>query len=134
MTYPVITALAAGIIINLQMFLMIITGKSRYTHKQGIGHGNHPELLTRIRVHGNLAENAAIVLVVLALLEMAGISQMIIGLAATLFVIARILHPIGLFRTTGISTPRMIGVTLTAFIGISGGLALIYIAFERLTS
>ena len=78
MTYPVITAIAAGIIINLQMILMMICGKSRYKHAQGLGDNGQPELLARIRSHGNLAENSAIVLLVLGLLEMAGISQTII--------------------------------------------------------
>ena len=132
MVYPVITAIAAGIIINLQMVLMMITGKSRYKHHQGLGDGDHPELLARIRSHGNLAENAAIILFILALLEMSGVSQTIIGGAAALFVIGRLLHPVGLFKTHGSSIPRAIGVTTTAIIGMFGGLALIYIAVGRL--
>ena len=133
MHYPVITAIAAGIIINLQMILMAITGASRYKHLQGLGIGDdQPELLARVRSHGNLAENAAIVLIVLALLEMAGTSQTLIAIAAIAFVIGRILHPIGLFKTSGTSLPRAVGVATTALIGVIGGLALIYIGIERL--
>ena len=132
MHYPVITALAAGIIINLQMVLMMICGKSRYKHKQGLGDKGQPELLARIRSHGNLAENSGIVLVVLALLEMAGTSQSVIAAAAVLFVIGRFLHPVGLFRTSGTSLPRALGVASTAIVGMFGGLYLVYIAIERL--
>ncbi|MCF6199889.1 MAG: MAPEG family protein [Hyphomicrobiaceae bacterium] len=129
MHYPVITAIAAGIIINLQMILMAITGKSRYKHLQGLGIGDdQPELLARVRSHGNLAENAAIVLFVLALLEMAGTNQTLIIIAATAFVIGRLLHPIGLFKTSGSSIPRALGVAATALVGTIGGLALIYTA------
>lgn len=132
MTYPVITAIAAGIIINLQMILMKICGKSRYKHKQGLGDNGQPELLARIRSHGNLAENSAIVLLVLGLLEMAGVNQMIIIAAASIFVIGRFLHPLGLFKTSGASAPRAIGVATTGIVGMAGGLFLIYIALERL--
>lgn len=132
MTYPVITAIAAGIIINLQMILMMICGKSRYKHKQGLGESGQPELLARIRSHGNLAENSAIVLLVLALLEMAGTNQIIIIIAASAFVIGRILHPIGLFKTSGTSFQRAVGVSATAIVGMAGGLYLIYIALEKL--
>ena len=132
MVYPVITAIAAGIIINLQMVLMMICGKSRYKHHQGLGDKGQPELLARIRSHGNLAENSAIVLVVLALLEMSGVNQTIIGAAAALFVIGRFLHPIGLFKTSGASIPRAVGVASTGIIGMVGGLALIYIGVGML--
>ncbi len=132
MTYPVITAIAAGIIINLQMILMMICGKSRYKHSQGLGDKGQPELLKRIRSHGNLAENAAIVLLVLGLLEMAGINQMIIIVAASAFVIGRFLHPLGLFKTSGSSIPRAVGVAATGIVGMAGGLYLIYIAVGML--
>jgi uncharacterized membrane protein YecN with MAPEG domain len=132
MVYPVITALTAGIIINIQMLLMMLTGKSRYKYKQGLGEGNHPELLARIRSHGNLAENAAIVLVVLGFLEMSGVSSLYIGIAAGLFIFGRLLHPIGLFKTSGSSLPRAIGVTFTAAIGMIGGIALVAVAIGRL--
>ncbi len=129
MHYPVITAIAAGIIINLQMILMAITGSSRYKHRQGLGIGeDQPELLARVRSHGNLAENAAIVLFILALLEMAGTNQTLIAIAATAFVIGRLLHPLGLFKTSGSSLPRALGVASTALVGTIGGLALIYTA------
>ena len=132
MIYPVITAIATGIIINLQMILMMICGKSRYKHMQGLGDKGQPELLARIRSHGNLAENSAIVLLVLGLLEMAGINQVIIIVAASAFVIGRILHPIGLFKTSGSSIPRALGVATTGIIGMFGGLYLIYIAVGML--
>ena len=132
MTYPVITAIAAGIIINLQMILMMICGKSRYKHRQGLGDNGQPELLARLRSHGNLAENSAIVLLVLGLLEMAGINQTIVIIAASAFVLGRILHPIGLFKTSGTSAPRAIGVATTGLIGMAGGLYLIYTALQRL--
>lgn len=132
MVYPVITAIAAGILVILQMVLMMITIKSRYKHMQGLGVGDQPELLARVRSHGNLAENSAIILIILALLEMAGTSQIIISVAAALFVIGRFLHPIGLFKASGSTVPRTIGVLTTALIGTFGGIALIYIALERL--
>jgi len=132
MTYPLITALAAGVLINLQMILMMYTGMGRYKYRQGLGEGDNPDLLSRIRSHGNLAENAPIVLIVLGLLEMAGTSRMMIAMAAALFVFGRLMHPLGLFKTHGASLPRGMGVMTTMLIGMVSGIALFMIALEKL--
>ena len=89
-------------------------------------------MLGRIRSHGNLAENAAIILLVLGLLEMAGTSRMIITLACVLFVFGRLMHPVGLFISHGTSLPRGIGVVSTMLVGMIGGIGLIAMALGRL--
>ncbi len=126
--FPTVTALTAGFLIILQMVLMFITASARGKYKQGLGDGGKPQLLARIRSHGNLAENAPIVLIVLGLLETAGANTMALTIGAAAFVIARILHPIGLAINSGSNAPRFIGAVGTVMIGIFGGAYLIYTA------
>ncbi len=130
--YPYITALTAGVIVILQMTLMIMTAMARGKHKQGLGDGGKPALIAHIRSHGNLAENAPIILIILGLLEIAGTSTTVISIAAVVFVIGRILHPVGLAMSHGTTTPRVIGVLSTMLVGMFGGIFLIYTIISKI--
>ncbi len=132
MTYPVITALTASLILIIQTVLATLVIKSRYKHAQGLGDGDHPDLIARIRSHANLTENAPIILVILGLLEMSGSSQTLLAVFGATLVIARLLHPIGLFKTHGTSAPRFIGVMATTIVGIAAAIMLIFVALEKL--
>ncbi len=130
--YPAITALTAGAIIIIQMGLMFYAASGRIKFKKGLGDGGEPQMLKRIRMHGNLTENAPIILIVMALLEMGGFSQTILAVAGVVFVIVRILHPLGLLRSQGTSVFRFLGATTTMFLGFAGGVGLIIFALGQL--
>lgn len=132
MTYPAITALTASALFLIQTVLATIVIKSRYKHRQGLGDGDHPDLIARIRSHANLTENAPIILIILGLIEMSGASRMLLILYGATLVIARLLHPIGLLKTHGTSAPRFVGVTATALVGVVAAVHLIFITLERL--
>lgn len=117
-TYPVITAVTAGVLTLLQMLLMLSVGMTRLKYTQGIGDGGYTDLARQIRRHGNLAENAAIFLVVLALLEMSGTSQLAVMVLSILFVLARFSHAIAFSITEGPHPLRAIGAMLTALLGM----------------
>ena len=108
-TYPVITAVTAGILAILQSLLMMTVGFKRLQYSQGIGDGGHEDLARIMRRHGNLVENAAIFLVVLALLEMTGINGLFVIVFASLFVVARFSHAIAFSITTGPHPLRVVG-------------------------
>lgn len=60
------------------------------------GDGGRPDLLKRIRSHGNFAEYVPFALILIALLEASGASH---GLVLTLLIVllvARLLHPVGM--------------------------------------
>ena len=132
LAYPVITALSAGVLIILQILLMLHTSNGRLKYQKGLGDGGEMQMLIRMRMHGNLAENAPIFLIVMALLEVAGVNQIILAIAAALFVIARIVHPIGLMQTNGRSMFRFFSTIYTMLLGFVGGIYLIITALGQL--
>jgi hypothetical protein len=109
-TFPYITAATAAILAVLQMILMLYVATGRGKYKTGLGDGGHPGLIRRIRIHGNLAENAPVFLILLALVETSGQWPAFVPLLAMAFVIARLCHAIGLTISAGPSVFRFIGV------------------------
>ena len=69
---PVVSAITAGVLIIGQMGLMFVVAGARFRVRQSLGDGADPTLLRLVRRHGNYAENAAIFVASLALLEMMG--------------------------------------------------------------
>jgi len=126
MEFPVTTAYVAAIIGLLQYALMMAVGLARGPAGVSLGDGGNEELLRKIRRHGNLAENAAIFLVLLGLLELAGTNESIIMGIGGLFVVARISHAIAL-STSGSGMPfRPIGALGTIGAGAGAAGILLY--------
>lgn len=116
---PYVSILTAAIVLAMQVLLMAPVIWLRRTGKTSLGDGGRPELEAAIRRHGNLAENGAIFVVALALLEMSG-GRVVVP--AAIFVAARLCHAIGLslpsksniFRTLGIVGTVGVGLVLAA--------------------
>ncbi|MEM9621007.1 MAG: MAPEG family protein [Pseudomonadota bacterium] len=123
---PVYTAVAAGLLMLLQLILMLLVGLNRGKYAQSIGDGGNDDLLLAIRRHGNLAENAAIFLVLLALLEILTGSTIIVLTLAIAFVVARIAHAIGLSLGPNANPPRVVGAFGTLLSGLILAVYLIY--------
>ncbi len=129
LTFPAITALTLGATIILQMGLGMRTSMGRLKFSQKMGDGGKPEMVARIRSHGNLAENAPIVLMTIALLEATGANSVGILSLAGAFFIARLLHPIGIAMKKSPNAPRFLGTMSTYMVGfISGGWLLVIAA------
>jgi uncharacterized membrane protein YecN with MAPEG domain len=112
-----ITGLYASLLGLLFVGLAINIIRMRLKFKVGIGDGGNKALGKAIRVHGNFAEYIPIALLMLAAYEINGANPMWLhGLGALLF-IGRVLHAIGLSKTTGTSKQRQIG-TLSVFLVI----------------
>ena len=67
-SFPVITALTAALVALLQTGLMLAVGITRLQTGIGIGDDGQEPILSKIRRHANLTENAPIFLIVLGLL------------------------------------------------------------------
>jgi uncharacterized membrane protein YecN with MAPEG domain len=108
---------AACAVINL--WLAIRIGSLRTRKKVSIGDGGDAQLTARMRAQLNFAEYAPIVLILLALVELAVGTQTWLWVVAGLFVVARILHPLGM---DGWMPGRMIGIVVTflVMIGLAG--------------
>lgn len=101
MPLPVISATTAAIILALQLILMILVGMHRVQTNTGVGMGDDKDLERKVRRHGNLAENAALFLVVLALAELVGGSAQVLTIVAGAFVVARLSHAFAFGSLTG---------------------------------
>ncbi len=127
LTAPLVAALTAGVLIMTQMVLMLSVAGARRRTGQSLGDGGKPELERAIRRHGNFAENAAIFVAALALLELVGGSRLYVGGAAALFVLGRVSHLIGLSLPRSVNPWRVAGVVATTVAGMAVGVRLILI-------
>lgn len=105
-----ITGLYASLLALLFIGLSMNIIRLRLQCKVGIGDGGHDVLAKAIRVQGNFAEYIPMALLLLGIYELNGASPLWVhGLGATLF-IGRVLHAVGLSKTTGVSKQRQIGM------------------------
>jgi len=111
--FPAVTAAAAVVLALLQMVLMFYAASGRGQYRTGLGEGDNPLLLRRLRMHGNLAENAPLFLILLGLTEFSGQWPAFVPWFALAFVVARLLHVVGLAMSAGASVPRFLGVVTT---------------------
>ena len=103
---PEISIIAAAILITMQTALMLAVGMHRASVKIGVGYGEDEHLHRKIRRHANLAENAALFLVALALAEISGASAFYLSIVAGLFIMARMAHAVAFTSTSGSHTPQ----------------------------
>ena len=115
MNFPTVTAQVASVLAIFQVALMIRVGLTRAKTQVGIGDGGDHALARKIRVHGNLIENAPIFLIMLGLLEMSGINRPVVTSLGLAFFLVRIAHAYALSSTAGASPLRAIGVFGTIF-------------------
>jgi uncharacterized membrane protein YecN with MAPEG domain len=128
--FPHITAATAVVLAVLQMFLTLYVARGRGKYKAGLGDGGSPQLLRRIRIHGNLAENAPLFLILLWLTEASGQWATLVPWVAAAFVIFRLSHALGLAISSGPTPFRFVGV-LGTFCSIVGLAALLAITLSR---
>ena len=112
-----ITAATTALLALLLLLLAILTVRQRLRAKAAFGDAGNPALIAASRSHGNLAEHAPIVIIMLGIVEFAASahSNVILAIAAA-FVIGRIAHAIGLHQPSPPGKApllRQIGVILT---------------------
>lgn len=134
-TLPLVTAATAASLAVLQTVLMLRVGFTRLGTQIGMGDGGNETLLKRMRAHGNLAENAALFLVLLLLAEMGGAPAIVLGPIGGAFVLLRAGHAVALSRTTGGHPLRFFGALGTAllFFGLAALIGLQFAGISALT-
>ena len=120
-------ALWTGLHLPLLIVLSVLVVLRRRAHQVGIGDGGVPDLLRASRAFGNAAEYIPAALVALVLLALVGASAAVVhGVGATLLA-GRLMHAVGLSRSSGASLPRMLGMVLTfTAYGVATGALLFY--------
>ena len=129
---PVISAFTAGILILLQTALVFAAVNQRRLHGPSLGESTDQNVTRAIRRHGNLAENAAIFIACIALLEMLGGGRLWVELLCGAFVLARLFHALGLSLRNTVNPFRVAGVVLTVAVGLGLGVRLVLIAAPHL--
>ena len=115
MTLPV-TAFVAAICAIMLLVTAIDTVRHRFRSKAAFGDGGgDAKLVSASRAHGNLAEHAPIVILLLAFLEMSRANHMALMAIGALFLAGRVAHIIGLYTpmSTKPPLPRSVGVIVT---------------------
>lgn len=111
-----ITAFVAAVCGIMLLITAVDTVRQRLRAKVAFGDGGDSKLVSASRAHGNLAEHAPIVILLIGLLETARVNHMALMSIGALFLVGRVAHIIGLYSTAAPGkppVPRQIGVILT---------------------
>lgn len=117
-------ALWAGLCLILLLVLSVLVTRQRRKHDIVIGDGGVPALIQAIRAFGNATEYVPAALAGLGLLALAGAPPLLIHPIGLILFVGRVLHAVGLSRSTGASWPRVSGVLATwiAYVAIAAAL------------
>lgn len=115
---PTVTLFYAGILGLISIALAFRPGTMRGKVGVSVGDGGNPELLLAMRRHANFTEFVPMAVILLALLELNGLSLLAIHIFGGVLVAARILHATGL-KLDDMSTPgRALGAGGTALVTV----------------
>ena len=114
-----IALVTAGAAALLNFWLGLRVSRLRVSEKIMVGDGGNPRLLARMRAQLNFAEYAPLVLILIALVELARGTQAWLWGVALLFIVGRVLHAFGM---DGWLAGRAIGITTTmlTMLGLAG--------------
>jgi uncharacterized membrane protein YecN with MAPEG domain len=121
-------ALWAGLHLVLLLVLSVLVTRQRRKHHVEIGDGGVPALQQAIRAFGNATEYVPAALAGLALLALAGAPPLLIHPIGFILFAGRVLHAVGLSRSTTTSMARVAGVLATWISMIALAAALIFYA------
>lgn len=106
-----------GIYVALATFLvLVLAGRvsiRRRAAKVGIGDGGDADLFRRVRAHANAVENLPLALLLLLMLELNQTQPAWLHLCGCVLILGRVLHAVGLSRSSSESVGRFLGTALT---------------------
>jgi uncharacterized membrane protein YecN with MAPEG domain len=120
MILPISLTIAAAAAL-LHVWLSVRVSHVRRLHHVSIGDEGNRAVATRMRAHGNFAENTPIFLILLALTELAVGSELWLWIVAALFIAGRLSHVFGMERPAP-NALRIAGVALSwlVLLGLAG--------------
>jgi uncharacterized protein len=122
MQLPSITAAYLAVLALLYAALAIEVVRLRRKNRAGFGDADNAQLRSAIRAHAHFAEYVPIIALMVTTLEMSGLPETgVHGLMGTLLV-ARLLHPFGMYAKPGsllFRIGRVWGMTITMIVMIT---------------
>lgn len=91
-----VTLCTVAALVLVNVWLSLRTGAVRRAAQVSVGDGGNEVLMRRMRAQLNFAENAPLVALLIAALEIGRIGSSWLALAAALFVLGRVLHGFGM--------------------------------------
>ncbi|MEX1251034.1 MAG: MAPEG family protein [Hyphomonas sp.] len=128
MTPIAATTLYIGLFALLMLVLKLNVGRVRSSKKINLGDGNDDSMQRAIRVQGNAVEDVPVVLFGLVGLGLLAAPVLLIHGLGVSFLIARILHAIGLGGVAGAGIGRLIGTLVSLIVMIATAAACIWYA------
>jgi uncharacterized membrane protein YecN with MAPEG domain len=113
LTLMPVSLLLAGALALVNLWLTWRVGQVRRSEHVSVGDGGNERVVRRMRAHANFAENAPIVLILVALIEANSGGGWWLAGAAALFLIARVAHPLGM---DGAGHARVFGAGATMLV------------------
>ena len=107
------TAIYASVFALFYLGLAYNVIRHRWRARVVIGDGGDAGLIRAIRVHANAAEYVPLALLLIGMYELNGGNIMLVNGLAISLLIARVLHLLGLGRTSGRSKGRYYGTLIT---------------------
>lgn len=121
---PTITLFVSALLVLMKLVLGLRVSLYRNKLNMPWGDSGDDQLVRRIRAHANHSEWVPATVIILGLVEMVGVTPIIVGVLGAIVIIARGLHAIGLMgnaepfnRATGI-VMNWVVLFLAAIIGI----------------
>lgn len=124
---PALAAVAfyAGLNGLLLVFLSAAVIRERLRARVSLGDGGDPGLASAIRAHGNAAENAPMILLMMALAAVAGAPAAAIHGVGVVLTVGRALHAVPFLRPGAPMFLRQAGMVLTFSAAVLSAVALI---------
>ena len=116
MHLPSITAAYLAVLALLYAVLTVQVVRLRQSNRAAFGDSGNKQLRSAIRAHAHFAEYVPITTLMIAFLEMSGLPSMRVHLLMGVLLVARLLHPLGMYAapdTLQFRIGRVGGATLT---------------------
>jgi len=128
---PIVTALYAGLLGLLAFAVAAPPGRLRGKLGISYGDGGNQALQFAMRRHANFAEWVPLLLILIALLELNGVSKTTIHTLGAALLVSRLLHAVGIRAETIKSLPRFLGALGTALVTVVSSVWLIAVFFKH---
>ena len=114
MQLPSITAAYLAVLTLLYLALGLLVVRLRVAHRAWFGDGGHADLRSAIRGHSHFAEYVPLIGLMAAMLEMSGLPAFRLHLLMGALLVARVLHPLGMYAKPGTLQVRLFRLGGTA--------------------